>query len=92
MKRLIVALMLVSSSAWACEKGCSEYKITPNQTVCACDEATQTGDPIKPSSEKPPKSATPAYQREGLQVDMPKPQTTEEEDAARLQHSFQGKK
>ncbi len=87
--RVALVLLLPYLMAMTCEKGCYVY-----EGVCACDQSPETAQPVKPSDEKPPKDKMPSYQREGVVVDMPKSQSTEEEDAARRREDakFLGKR
>ena len=71
-KVCVALLAMISVSALACDKGCAPYKITANQTVCACDAVPEIVQPVQPSDELPPKDKMPSYQREGVHADMPK--------------------
>lgn len=96
MKRLILMLSLAGNAvnAVACDKGCSVYQISPNQSTCACDEPTAIGAPVKSSDAKVPTDKMPSYQREGVHVDMPKSLIEDDEkmDQERAAADFAGKK
>ena len=89
MKTMLIVLLL-GTSAMACDKGCSEY-----EGVCACDIApAETAVSVKPSDEKPPRSGMPAWQDPSIHAMTPPSLVSDDEkqDLERMNAMAAGKK